>query len=45
MMEEIITRLRNPKFDGEPQFARSLFVNAMKEMKISFDVQTDSAAA
>ena len=45
MMEEIITRLRNPQFDGEPQFARSLFVNAMKEMKITFDAQADSANA
>jgi cytochrome P450 len=39
MMEEVITRLRNPQFDGEPQFARSLFVNAMKEMRITFDAQ------
>ena len=45
MMEEIITRLRNPQFDGEPQFARSLFVNAMKEMKITFDAHADSANA
>lgn len=45
MMEEIITRLRNPQFDGEPKFARSLFVNAMKEMKITFDAQADSANA
>ncbi|MEP1469498.1 MAG: cytochrome P450 [Halieaceae bacterium] len=45
MMEEIITRLRNPKFDGEPQFARSLFVNAMKEMKITFDAEAGSANA
>ena len=45
MMEEIITRLRNPQFDGEPQFARSLFVNAMKEMKITFDAHADSASA
>ena len=45
MMEEIITRLRNPQLDGEPQFARSLFVNAMKEMKITFDAHADSASA
>ena len=45
MMEEIITRLRNPQFDGEPKFARSLFVNAMKEMKITFDAHADSANA
>jgi cytochrome P450 len=37
MMEEIIPRLRNPKFAGEPQFVRSFFVNAIKQMNISFD--------
>jgi cytochrome P450 len=37
MMEEIIPRLRNPRFDGDPKFVRSFFVNAMKEMNITFD--------
>lgn len=37
MMEEVIPRLRNPKFAAEPQFVRSFFVNAMKELKITFD--------
>ena len=45
MMEEIITRLRNPRFDGEPRFTRSMFVNALKEMRITFDAQADSANA
>lgn len=46
MMEEIIPRLRNPEFDGEPKFVRSFFVNAMKEMNITFDPeQADSGAA
>ena len=39
MFEEIIPRLRNPKFNGEPSFVRSYFVNAMKKMPISFDVE------
>lgn len=37
MFEEIIPRLRNPEFVGEPKFVRSFFVNAMKEMRIRFD--------
>jgi hypothetical protein len=37
MFEEIIPRLRNPKFAGEPEFVRSYFVNAMKAMQITFD--------
>ncbi len=39
MMEEIIPRLRNPEFVESPRFVRSFFVNAIKEMKISFDSQ------
>ena len=45
MMEEIIPRLRNPKFNGEPKFVRSFFVNAMKEMHITFDPEPAEAAA
>jgi cytochrome P450 len=46
MFEELIPRLRNPKFKDKPQFVRSFFVNAMKELKISFDPETaDSRAA
>ncbi len=37
MFEEIIPRLRNPKFAGKPKYMRSYFVNAIKEMKITFD--------
>ncbi|KZX57004.1 cytochrome [Halioglobus sp. HI00S01] len=45
MFEEIIPRLRNPKFAEEPQFVRSFFVNAMKEMRISFDAEAGADAA
>lgn len=45
MMQEIIPRLRNPKFQGEPRYVRSFFVNALKEMNISFDPETAGAAA
>ena len=37
MLEEIIPRLRNPRWVGKPQFVRSFFVNAIKEMRIAFD--------
>ncbi len=37
MFEEIIPRLRNPRFAAEPKFVRSFFVNAMKELLITFD--------
>ncbi len=37
MMQEIIPRLRNPKFAEPPRFVRSFFVNAMKEMMITFE--------
>jgi cholest-4-en-3-one 26-monooxygenase len=37
MFEEIIPRLRNPEFVGDPKFVRSFFVNAMKELQITFD--------
>jgi cytochrome P450 len=37
MFEEIIPRLRNPEFVGDPKFVRSFFVNAMKELHITFD--------
>jgi cholest-4-en-3-one 26-monooxygenase len=43
MMEEVIPRLRHPKFKEEPKFVRSFFVNAMKEMNISFDVENADA--
>ena len=37
MFEEIIPRLRNTEFVGDPKFVRSFFVNAMKELHITFD--------
>ena len=39
MMQEIIPRLRNPKFSESPKFVKSYFVNAVKEMNISFDLE------
>jgi len=45
MFEEIIPRLRNPRFREDPKYVRSYFVNAMKEMNISFDPQTKTDAA
>lgn len=43
MFEELIPRLRNPRLQGEPKFVRSFFVNAMKELRISFDPESTSA--
>ena len=40
MFEEIIPRLRNPQFADSPKYVRSYFVNAIKEMRISFDAET-----
>jgi cytochrome P450 len=37
MMEEIIPRLRNPKFVEDVKYVRSYFVNGIKEMNITFD--------
>ena len=45
MFEEIIPRLRNPKFKEEPKYVRSFFVNAMKEMNITFDPELKDANA
>jgi len=44
-MEEIIPRLRHPKFKEEPKYVRSAFVNAMREMHITFDPEVASADA
>jgi cholest-4-en-3-one 26-monooxygenase len=43
MFEEIIPRLRNPRIVGEPKYVRSFFVNAMKEMQITFDREVSSS--
>jgi cholest-4-en-3-one 26-monooxygenase len=45
MFEELIPRLRNPKLQGQPQFVRSFFVNAMKELRITFDPETAGTRA
>ena len=45
MFEEIIPRLRNPRFAAPPKFVRSFFVNAMKEMHITFDPEVADASA
>jgi cholest-4-en-3-one 26-monooxygenase len=37
MFEEIIPRLRNPSFAAPVRYVRSFFVNAIKEMRITFD--------
>ena len=37
MFQEILPRLRNPRFAEKPKFVRSYFVNAMKELNIVFD--------
>jgi cytochrome P450 len=44
MFEEIIPRLRNPKIVGKPKFVRSFFVNAMKELNITFDPESGTPA-
>lgn len=40
MFQEILPRLRNPQFAEDPKYVRSYFVNAMKEMNITFDKET-----
>ncbi len=45
MFEELIPRLRNPRFNGQPRFVRSFFVNAMKELRITFDPEPAGTAA
>jgi cytochrome P450 len=37
MCEEIIPRLRNPRFTTEVEYIRSYFVNGIKKMHIAFD--------
>jgi cytochrome P450 len=45
MFEEILPRLRNPQFKEAPKFVRSFFVNAMKELQITFDPEVKDADA
>ncbi len=37
IMEEMIPRLRNPVFAEPVKYVRDIFVNGIKEMKITFD--------
>ncbi|MEH6607023.1 MAG: cytochrome P450, partial [Pseudomonadales bacterium] len=37
MFKEIIPRLKNPQFAGDVKYVRSYFVNAVREMPITFD--------
>ena len=45
IMEEVIPRLRNPKFVGKPQYTRSALVNGIKSMPITFDPEVKAAVA
>jgi cholest-4-en-3-one 26-monooxygenase len=39
MFEEIIPRMRNPKFAEPVKYVRDYFVNSIKEMQITFDAE------
>jgi cytochrome P450 len=45
IMEEVIPRLRNPKFAGTVEYTRSALVNGIKRMPITFDPEVKAAAA
>lgn len=45
MFEELLPRMRNPRFATEPQRLRSFFLNSMKAMHIEFDPETESQVA
>ncbi|MEM1113491.1 MAG: cytochrome P450 [Pseudomonadota bacterium] len=38
IFEEILRRIRNPRFDGDVNWLRSNFINGIKAMPIAFDV-------
>jgi len=40
MFEELIPRLKNPKFAAPVEFVRDYFVNSIKSMHITFDPET-----
>lgn len=44
MFEELIPRLRNPRFAEPVKFVRDYFVNGIKEMRITFDPESPSEA-
>jgi cytochrome P450 len=41
IFDEIVRRIRNPRFDGEINWLRSNFINGIKRMPIAFDVVGD----
>ncbi|TNF36637.1 MAG: cytochrome P450 [Gammaproteobacteria bacterium] len=45
MFEELIPRMRNPKFAEPVQYVRDYFVNGIKSMRITFDPEKPSQAA
>lgn len=45
IFEELIPRLRNPKFAGEVTYMRNFFINTIKGMPITFDPEKPAAAA
>ncbi|MEH6551732.1 MAG: cytochrome P450 [Pseudomonadales bacterium] len=45
VMEEVISRLRNPKLVGEVSYTRSALVNGIKSMPITFDPEVQTAVA
>ena len=45
MFEELLPRMRNPRFAEQPQRLRSFFLNSMKAMPIEFDPETESQVA
>lgn len=42
MFEELLPRLRNPRFAEPVKYVRDYFVNGIKEMKITFDPEVSS---
>ena len=45
IMEEVIPRLRNPKFASPVRYTRSALVNGIKSMPITFDAEEKAAVA
>ena len=43
VFEELIPRLRNPKFAGDVTYMRSIFINTVKAMPITFDPEVAAA--
>ncbi len=43
IFEELIPRLRNPRFAGEVTYMRSIFINTIKSMPITFDPEPQAA--